>query len=149
MTILEFPKRIARWRQIADSVGRDLRSACFVDGRLPTEEALARRFGVNRHTIHRAIAPLAEQGLVRVELGRGTFVCGDRAAPQHRSRHTVSAESEGDEFRRRLIRARQSPSNTRTAKDFGIAAGVAVIEIDTLAELDGTPMSFESHRFRA
>lgn len=152
MTLLELPKRIPRWRQIADSMGRDLQSASFADGRLPTEEALARRFGVNRHTVRRAIAALAGQGLVRVEHGRGVFVEGDHAdeGPQHRSRYIISAASErGDEFRRRLIRATQSPANAQTAMDFRIAPGVAVIEIETLAELDSTPMSFESHRFRA
>lgn len=149
MTVLEFPKRIPRWQQIAESVSRDLRSACFADDRLPTEAALARRFGVNRHTIRRAIAALAGKGLVRVEHGRGTVVCRGRAAPQNRSRYTVSAASEGDEFHRRVIRSMRSPANSRTAKNLEIAPGTAVIEIETLAELGGSPISFEVHRFRA
>ena len=38
---------------------------------------LSERFGVNRHTVRRAISTLVEQGLLRVEQGRGTFVAED------------------------------------------------------------------------
>ncbi|MEM8878411.1 MAG: phosphonate metabolism transcriptional regulator PhnF, partial [Pseudomonadota bacterium] len=41
---------------------------------LPTEAELSRQFEVNRHTIRRALRALAEDGLVRAEQGRGTFV---------------------------------------------------------------------------
>jgi GntR family transcriptional regulator, phosphonate transport system regulatory protein len=146
-TLLEFPKRVPRWREIADSVVRDLRSASFADGRLTTEEALARRFGVNRHTVHRAIAALADRGLVRVEHGRGTFVRGDRAddgSPQH-SRYTVNVLTEATELRCRLIRATRRPANAQTAKDFGITPGAAVIGDPGRTrrrtnELRGTPL---------
>ena len=74
MTVLHFTKGITRWRQIAEALGRDLAEARFTEGRLPTEPELAARFGVNRHTVRRAIGRLADQGLVRVEQGRGTFV---------------------------------------------------------------------------
>ena len=151
MTLLEFPKQIPRWRQIADSLGRDLREAQFADGRLPTEEALARRFGVNRHTVRRAIAALAGQGLVRVEHGRGTFVGGHRAdePPQHRSRYTLNVMDEGDGLHRRLIRATRGTADGQIAKDFGVAITAAIIEIETVAEFDGAPLNFEVHRFRA
>jgi GntR family transcriptional regulator, phosphonate transport system regulatory protein len=151
MTLLEFPKQIPRWRQIADSLGRDLREAQFADGRLPTEETLARRFGVNRHTVRRAIAALAGQGLVRVEHGRGTFVGGYRAdgTPPRRSRYTLNVTNDGDGLHRRLIRATRGTAGTQIAKDFGIAVTAAIIEIETVAEFAGAALNFEVHRFRA
>lgn len=52
---------------------------------LPSEPELARRFGVTRITVRRAIERLARQGILRAERGRGTFVAagaeGSMAAP--------------------------------------------------------------------
>ena len=41
---------------------------------LPTEAELTRRYGVSRTTVRRALAELAERGLVVSEQGRGSFV---------------------------------------------------------------------------
>ena len=48
--------------------------------RLPTHRSLAERFGVSIGTVTRAVDALSDRGLVRGEVGRGTFVL-DRAAP--------------------------------------------------------------------
>lgn len=45
-----------------------------VGRRLPTENTLARRFGVSRPVVREAIARLAARGAVRTEHGRGSFV---------------------------------------------------------------------------
>ena len=42
--------------------------------KLPSEAQLAARFGVNRHTVRRALAAMAEQGLVHARRGSGVFV---------------------------------------------------------------------------
>lgn len=66
---------IAVWRRLETRLAGEIGAGRIGDdGRLPTEAALARRFGVNRHTVRRAIAGLVERGLVRVERGRGMFV---------------------------------------------------------------------------
>ena len=36
--------------------------------------ALAERYGVNRHTVRSAISALVQEGVLRAEQGRGTFV---------------------------------------------------------------------------
>ena len=65
----------------ARSVERRLRGliaegAWPVGGRVPSERRLAQDFGVARNTIRRAVAALAEQGLLAASVGRGTFVAG-------------------------------------------------------------------------
>lgn len=70
---------VALWRQIADTIrldiiGGKLESGDKLEGELP----LAERFGVNRHTVRRAIAVLVEEGVLRAEHGRGTFVAEAR-----------------------------------------------------------------------
>ncbi|MGI4813473.1 MAG: phosphonate metabolism transcriptional regulator PhnF [Janthinobacterium lividum] len=66
---------VAVWRQIGESLAEDIRSRRYPPGeQLPTEPELAARYGVNRHTVRRAIGELEQHGVVRVEQGRGTFV---------------------------------------------------------------------------
>ena len=65
---------IALWRQIAGRLqARYRRRAAYKPGtQLPTEAELSARFGVNRHTVRRALEELSRDGLVRVEQGRGS-----------------------------------------------------------------------------
>jgi len=66
---------VALWRQIDQSLSREIAAGDWQPGeRLPTEQALAARFQVNRHTIRRAIQSMVLRGLLRVEQGRGTFI---------------------------------------------------------------------------
>ncbi len=73
--------RPALWTSIRDSLAEDIARGHYGPGdRLPTEAQLAGRFGVNRHTIRRALADLAERGTVHARRGAGVFV-------QHRPTH--------------------------------------------------------------
>ena len=67
------------WRTIADHLRDDIARGHHAPGeRLPSEAALAARFGVNRHTVRQALAALADEGLVWSRRGAGVFV---QAAP--------------------------------------------------------------------
>ena len=66
---------VAVWRQIGELLAADIRKKLYAPGeQLPPEPELAARYGVNRHTIRRAMGELEQGGLVRIEQGRGTFV---------------------------------------------------------------------------
>jgi GntR family phosphonate transport system transcriptional regulator len=61
--------------RIAASLRDEIASGAWAPGdRLPSEGALAARFGVHRHTLRAAVARLAEEGLLRARRGAGTFV---------------------------------------------------------------------------
>ena len=63
------------WSAIADTLQADIRDGHYRPGdKLPTEAALAARFGVNRHTVRHALARLAEVGIVHARRGSGVFV---------------------------------------------------------------------------
>lgn len=63
------------WRTIALALTGDIAEGRYTTGdRLPTEAQLAAAHGVNRHTVRRALADLAEQGLVHPRRGAGVFV---------------------------------------------------------------------------
>lgn len=151
MTVLQFTKGVTRWRQIAEDLGRDVAAARFADGRLPAEPDLAARFGVNRHTIRRAIGMLAEQGLVRVEQGRGTFVAGGHLdyLLGRRTRFSANLQREGREPGHRLIATAERPADAATARALDLAVGAPVIEITTLGKADQVPVSYATHHFPA
>lgn len=63
------------WRQVAADLRADIQSGALrPDARLPSEFELASQYGVSRVTIRRALGVLADEGLVVVLHGRGTFV---------------------------------------------------------------------------
>ncbi len=63
------------WKAIADALRADISEGRYGPGdKLPTETALAERFGVNRHTVRHGLANLVEEGLVRTRRGSGAFV---------------------------------------------------------------------------
>lgn len=65
------------WRSIAAQLRDEIARGHHAPGaRLPSEAALAARFGVNRHTVRQALAALADEGLVRSRRGAGVFVLG-------------------------------------------------------------------------
>ncbi|MBX6321736.1 MAG: PLP-dependent aminotransferase family protein, partial [Rhodospirillaceae bacterium] len=70
-----------RYVAIAEALAEDVRGGRLRPGdRLPTHRELAYRLGVTVGTVTRAYAEAERRGLVRGEVGRGTYVLGPPAA---------------------------------------------------------------------
>ena len=152
MTPIDTQAGVAIWRQISETVAGEIAAGVWSAGaRLPTEAALAQRFGVNRHTLRRAMAELAERGLVRVEQGRGTFVAEDvvEYAVGERPRFAETLNSQRRAPGGRLLRALRLPADDRVAEGLKIRKGAAVVLIERLGDADGRPISISSHFFPA
>jgi GntR family phosphonate transport system transcriptional regulator len=68
-------KKTPVWQSIAQSLTSDIGEGRYGPGdKLPTEANLSSRFGVNRHTVRRALGHMADQGLVQSRRGAGVFV---------------------------------------------------------------------------
>ncbi len=135
---------LAAWRQIADGIEGDITSGLIRPGdKLPTEADLAARFGVNRHTVRRALAVLASRGLVRTTQGRGTFVEANPIAypigPKTRFSEVMSRA--GREAWGELMGAGEAEADERIAEALGLAAGDRVLALRTRHSADGTPIS--------
>ncbi|SFV06768.1 GntR family transcriptional regulator, phosphonate transport system regulatory protein [Methylobacterium sp. 174MFSha1.1] len=144
VTILARGEGLAAWRQIADGLTADIEAGHLGPGsQLPTEAALAARFGVNRHTVRRALAALAERGLVRATQGRGTFVETPRLAYPigRRTRFSEIVSKAGREAWGDLIAADSVPADPGTAEALGLAPGSAMLALLTIHRADGTPLS--------
>ena len=135
---------LAAWRQIADALEGEMAAGALAPGaQLPTEAALAARFHVNRHTVRRALATLAERGLIRASQGRGTFV---EAAPLaypigRRTRFSEIVTGAGREPWGDLITHREIAASPRGAAMLAVPEGAPLLELLTVHRADGVPLS--------
>ena len=103
------------WRQIAETLTDEIAAGQYPGGaRLPSEAALASRFGVNRHTVRRAIGDLADRGLVRARRGAGVFV-----AATDRTEYQIG---ERVRFHRQIRNAGKLPAKTLLSLETRLAA---------------------------
>jgi GntR family phosphonate transport system transcriptional regulator len=140
----------AIWRQIADAIAADIGGRALKPGeRLPTETALAARFGVNRHTVRQALGHLQDRGVIQVEQGRGTFVARDPLVYPvgRRTRFTEIVRLQHRLPGGRLLRVRQVPAGPGAARDLEVAEGTPLQVLDVLHLADGQPLCVAAHHF--
>lgn len=145
MTALARGEGVAAWRQIADRIEAEIASGALAPGaQIPTEAALSGRFGVNRHTVRRALASLAERGLLRATQGRGTFVEPRPLAypigPRTRFSEIVSRG--GREPAGALLSWRETAATQEVARSLGVAEGSRVLRLESLRSADAVPISY-------
>jgi GntR family phosphonate transport system transcriptional regulator len=155
MTLQDTASGVALWRQVADGIERGIADGSFAAGeRLPGETEIAETYRVNRHTVRRALATLAERGLVRAERGSGTYVEAQRIAYPLRARTRFSeiVGAGGREPDGRLIGASEEPASRDLARLLNLRAGARLIRIEALRLADRTPICvgtiwFSAERF--
>jgi GntR family phosphonate transport system transcriptional regulator len=143
---------VTLWRQIAERLSRDLLSGVLKPGdRLPTELDLASRYAVNRHTVRRAVAALADQGYLRVEQGRGTFVAEHMLdyVLGRRTRFHANLQAQGREPGGRVFGARVERADATVARELNLKAGTRVLVVEHVGEADGVPITYATHYFPA
>ncbi len=143
---------VALWRQIERTLDAEITAGRLAPGaRLPTEAELTARFGVNRHTVRRAMEELEARGLVRIEQGRGSFVAEDvldyRLGP--RTRFSENVRRQNREPEGRILRVAEIPADAALAEQLGIRRGRPVVAVDRLALADGRPVVLGTHHFPA
>jgi GntR family phosphonate transport system transcriptional regulator len=141
-------RRTPVWQAIAASLRGDLSEGRYGPGdKLPTEAALADRFGVNRHTVRHALSHLVEQGLVRTRRGAGAFVA---ATPTdypigQRVRFHENLLAAGRRPDKRVLQIETRAATRGEAQALGLTAGEAVCAYHGLSLADGQPIAlFES-----
>src|SRR6201996_7972077 len=143
MSMQDTPSGVALWRQVADGIERGIADGKFVSGeKLPGETEIAELYRVNRHTVRRALATLAERGLVRAERGSGTYVEAPRIAYPLRSRTRFSeiVGAGGQEPRGQLIGVSEDAATRELARELGLKTGAQLIRIEALRLADRTPI---------
>lgn len=133
------------WQQIRDELATEITDGRYTAGdRLPTEAALSTRFGVNRHTVRRALKEMSDQGLVHARRGAGVFVTGVQLSYRlgRNTRFSQNLADTGHTGSRQTLRAETLPANAEEAKALGLKKGAHVHVLELVASADGAPIAF-------
>ncbi|WP_317055425.1 phosphonate metabolism transcriptional regulator PhnF [Roseovarius rhodophyticola] len=136
------------WLAIATALRDNISEGLYAPGdKLPTEAALAKKFGVNRHTVRHAVSKLVDEGLLRTRRGSGTFVT---ARPTEypigkRVRFHENLLAAGRTPQKRLLHIETRAVSAEEAQVLDIAEGDPVCAFHGLSLSDGLPIAvFES-----
>src|SRR5262244_3737023 len=137
------PSGVLLWRRIADDLEQSIARGTFEPGsRLPGEIEIAERFGVNRHTVRRALAALAQRGIVRAERGSGTFI-EQRRIPypiRPRTRFSEIVGGAGHAVTGRLIAHATEEAEPDVAKRLKLRLGTPLLRLELLRHADRVPV---------
>lgn len=138
-----------KYLEIAKTLEGEVRHQLESGDLLASEADMARRFGVNRHTVRRAIDELVFSGLVERQQGVGTRVAASPYLyPLHKeAKFTQNLIDQGRLPSARVIRRRTIPASTKLAQALNIAVDTPVLHLITLRKVDGTPISLIDHYF--
>ena len=145
----------ALWSAIARTLADEVEAGHYHPGdKLPTEAVLAARFGVNRHTVRRALGALAEQKLVHSRRGAGVFVA-QRPTDYplgRRVRFHQNVLAAGQTPSRRISRTETRPCDAEEARTLRLKPGTAVHVAEGISLADGQPIAafrsvFPAERF--
>ncbi|UCI31756.1 phosphonate metabolism transcriptional regulator PhnF [Mesorhizobium sp. B4-1-4] len=138
------------WRQIGETLADEITNGVLSPGtRVPAAPDLALRFGVNRHTVLRALAHLQDEGLVRIERGRGAFVVDNPILYRMgaRTRFEENLTGLNKVPGRELTALVNLPAPKLVAESLAIPLGETVTLVSLLGDADGIPLSYSHNYF--
>jgi GntR family phosphonate transport system transcriptional regulator len=146
MTLANTPRYI----QIADELRNNIQQQTYQPGdKLPTEKNLSERFKVNRHTVRNAIALLKEEGLIRVDRGRGMYIATTpiQYPIGERVRYNESLKGQGIKASYQKLKAIEIPAEPEIARILKLEVGAKVVLIERIGLADDRPISIGSSYF--
>jgi GntR family phosphonate transport system transcriptional regulator len=121
---------IALYAQIAEVLEREYVRHGNPGDRLPAEGELAARFGVNRHTLRRAVDELIAEGMLERQHGVGIFIADHLLDYRVGSgtRFTQTLADIGISTDTRVVRKMVAPASA------GVARHLGLVELEFLGE---------------
>ena len=141
------PGLIPRYYQLKEILEKRIQSGEFQPGdQFPTDQCLCEAYCLSRGTVRRAIDMLVEEGRLRREQGRGTFVTTPQLTQTFFRLASFDEEmsQRGRKPSTKLIHRKVIPATEQIAADLDLKVGEEVIEISRLRLADGLPMAFET-----
>lgn len=139
------------WKAIATELRAAIEAGKLSTGaQMPTEPELMQRFASSRYAVRRALTALQNDGLVRVEQGRGTFVhdgflvsyrLGER--PRFTNVLIENQITPGQE----ILRIQRVPGEPEVAKALGTRAGAPVLLMELLGYANGQVVKHDINYF--
>ena len=140
------------WKQIAATLEREIRDQCYAaEGCLPSETVLAARFQVARHTLRQALSALRDEGLLRIEQGRGAFIQTTWLdyTLQRRTRFSQNLLGQAQQPGRQLLSAREEMASGPVAKALAVGKGTRVVVAELLQLAGRQPLGVATMYFPA
>src|SRR5688500_3277902 len=134
------------YHQLKTAILKDIQDGRWKPGdRLPTEDALIKRFHVSKITVRQALRELAGMGYIRRQQGRGTFVLHPplEEGPRELTSFTGEMRGHGRVATSRVIVQDVVPVPPDIASRLEIAAGAPVFRLQRLRMADGEPMGLQ------
>lgn len=132
------------WSAIAATLRAEIAEGAYAPGaRLPTEAELSARFGVNRHTLRRALADLAEAGVIVSRRGSGVYVAA-RPTDYRLGRRVRFHQNVSDSGRtpsRRITRLETRSAQPDEAGALELDPGAIVHVVEGVSLADGMPLA--------
>ncbi len=144
--------RMPVWKTIYETLRSEIVDGTFNAGdKLPTEKEYSERFDVNRHTVRRALAELSQAGIISVRRGSGAYVSEGVLEYKIglRTRFSQNVLDLGRTPSQQLLRNEVVPADDRIAEYLGVKPGKDVLMIETLGEVDATPVLTSEQYFPA
>ncbi len=135
------------YRQIAETLLKDINCHYQANDCLPPEQELANRFSVNRHTLRRGIDELISIGLVERVHGKGVFILDapvDYAIGKN-SRFTENLDALGKSSDTQLLKKLEIKADGNIAKQLKLNIGSTVLWLETLRKVEDKPFCLISH----
>ena len=137
---------VPRYFQLKEFLEKRLLSGEFQPGdQFPTDQNLCLEYNLSRGTVRRAVDMLVEEGRLRREQGRGTFVTTPQLIPIffRMSNFDEEMHQRGRTPSTKLIQRNVISATPDIAADLQLYPGEEVIEIVRLRLADGQPMAYE------
>jgi DNA-binding GntR family transcriptional regulator len=135
---------LALYYQVAQALRQQIERGTLQPGdAIPTEEELQRLFGVSRATVRQAVRQLVNDGLLRLERPRGTFVT--RPKLQESLAEVISFSDEvrqqGMRPGAQVLAVAFEPATAPVAQRLGLAVGDPTIRLDRLRFANEEPIA--------
>ncbi len=137
----------SRYQHIAAQLEQELRGHYRCGDYLPSEQQLADRYQVNRHTLRRAVDELVERGWLQRRQGIGILVLmRPYDYPLHaNARFSQNLLDQGSDPTSERLLAVLRPAAEPVAKALSLAEGESVIHLRTLRRVNGVPVCIIDH----
>ncbi|MDX1779776.1 MAG: phosphonate metabolism transcriptional regulator PhnF [Thalassovita sp.] len=132
------------WKSIATALTSEIAAGHYRPGdKLPTEAELSARFGVNRHTVRRALQDMQERGLTHARRGAGVFVMAEPTDYPigKRVRFHQNLEAAGRMPAKRVLTLQTRPCDQNEALALALKPGSMVHVYEGLSLADNVPVA--------
>jgi len=137
------------YAEIADIIRRSIPSKYRPGSRIGSERDLAVEFGVNRHTVRRALTELEAQGVISIVHGSGSIVSRQRM--EHRvsyeTRFTASAELAGISAATKVLGGAALPTREELVIARALSNAEPTGKLTTVRYANGVPVCWIRHLF--